>query len=357
MLPVNNRERPFKFRSTDWPSALSPLPWNKMGALDIAFGTGLIGSWLASLLCGVGYSQAIRYYNAFPEDSVIRKSLVAATIFFTLVELVGAYADVYMATVTFWGNPAGLSTETWSVPVYSSANAMLAITVNGYLISRYYAISKNVFVALILCAIALFAFIMAFLAVFLYPGDDPNRFPKAKKVSLIWAISCAVSDVSIAASLVLTLRRMKTNFKSTKRLVRRVIIICIQNGCATSLAAIAGMIAFIFKIDSNIPTVFFFLLGPLYLLTLLSNLNVRESARSGSRTLSSSRNTLNTSIVIDGVYINRTNMNPMTLEIEMDHRNQVDSEGSLNPKSAPDTEAFGEGQVDLRSGTAKSLRD
>ncbi|KAF8218169.1 hypothetical protein K438DRAFT_1953006 [Mycena galopus ATCC 62051] len=279
-----------------------------MGALDLAFGTGLIGSWLASLLCGVGYSQAFQYYKNFPQDHFIKKSLVAANVLFSFVALVGAYADVYEATITFWGNPAGLLTETWSVipsnfpeapahlvsvqvPMYSCANAMAALTVNSYLISRFYAISKNLSATLALCVVTLFAFIMAFLVVFLYPGVSADNFQKVKKLSLTWAIACVISDVCIAISLVFTLRRMTTSFQSTNRLIRRIIIVSIQNGCATSLAAIAGMIAVIFKIDSNLPTLFFFLLSPLYLLTLLSNFNLHESGKSGSRAWSSSRNT------------------------------------------------------------------
>ncbi|KAJ7771218.1 hypothetical protein B0H14DRAFT_3894751 [Mycena olivaceomarginata] len=306
-----------------------------MGLLDIGF--GLIGSWLASILCGVVYSQAFQYFTNFPNDSWTRKALVIASVLFSLVGLVGAYADVYVPTVTFWGNPAAFLTETWSVPVYSCANAMVAITVNSYLISRFYAVSKNIFVTLVLGSLTLFAFVMAFLVIFLYPGVDPENFRKVKKLTLTWTLSCVMSDVSIAASLVLTLRRMRSDFNSTNRLLRRVIIISIQNGCATSLVAIAGMIAAIFKINSNIPALFFFLLSPLYLLTLLSNFNVRESGKSGSRTWSSGRNTAD-SIVVGGIHVNRTNMNPKESEIQMANMNQDESEGSWDQKPGPSAE-------------------
>ncbi|KAF7368849.1 hypothetical protein MVEN_00210400 [Mycena venus] len=281
---------------------------------------------------------------------MIRKCLVAASVLFSLVGLVGAYADVYVPTVTFWGNPAALLTETWSVPVYSCANACIALTVNSYLISRFYGLSKNIFVTLVLCLIALFAFVMAFLVIFLYPGVDEENFQKVKKLSITWSISCVVSDVSIATSLVLTLRRMKSGFMSTNRLIRRVVIVSIQNGCATSIATIGGMIGVIVKINSNIGTIFFFLLSPLYLLTLLSNFNLRESGKSGSRTWSSSRNgtTPNTSIVIDGIHIGRPNMNPTQSEIERAGRRQQNFEGSLNQKSDPNAETFREEQIDFR---------
>ena len=57
--------------------------------------TSLIGSWLASLLCGIVYAQAYSYFTNFPNDSWVRKALVITSILFSLVGLVGEYADVY----------------------------------------------------------------------------------------------------------------------------------------------------------------------------------------------------------------------------------------------------------------------
>ncbi|KAJ6485600.1 hypothetical protein C8R45DRAFT_997176 [Mycena sanguinolenta] len=277
-----------------------------MGALDYAFGTSLMGSWFASILCGIAYAQAFTYFTSFPNDSWVRKALVTASVLFSLVGLIGAYGDVYLPLITFWGNPAGLTTETWSVPMYSVANAAEALTVNGYLVSRFYSVSKNLVISLILAFISLCAFVSAMLAVFLFPGIE--NFEKVKTVVYVWVIFGVIADVSIALSLVFTLGSMKTSFRDTNRLVRRVMIIAIQNGCATSLCAIVGMVAVIFKIDSNLPAVFFFLLSPLYVLTLLSNFNMRGSggASSGSRTWSSGRNGANSTIVINNIHVQRS---------------------------------------------------
>ncbi|KAJ6500955.1 hypothetical protein C8R45DRAFT_1210631 [Mycena sanguinolenta] len=277
-----------------------------MGVLDYAFGTSLMGSWFSSILCGVAYSQAFTYFSNFPNDNWVRKALVMASVLFSLLGLIGAYADVYEPLVTFWGDPAGLVTETWSVPMYSVANAAQALTVNGYLISRFYFVSRNIFVSLILAFISVCAFVAALLTVFLFPGVE--NFEKVKSVVYVWITVGVFADVSIAVSLVLTLRSMKTSFKDTNRLIRRLMVIAIQNGCATSLCAIAGMIATILKIDTNLAAIFFFLLSPLYVLTLLSNLNMRQrgGASSGSRTWSSSRNGAESSIVIKSIPVQRS---------------------------------------------------
>ncbi|KAJ6551825.1 hypothetical protein B0H19DRAFT_1297686 [Mycena capillaripes] len=283
-----------------------------MGLFDSAFGlstkTSLIGTWAALFLCGLAFSQAIQYYNDFPNDSSTRRIL---------------------------GSPPAFTTETWSVPAYTIFNSLTAALVNSYLISRFYTVSKNIVLTIMLCLLALFPLVMAPVSVLIFPGienvrthprvwnshDNPTyQFQKAEKLALIWAIA-SVTYVTIAASLIWTLRGMKTNFSDTNRLIRRVMIISLQNGCTTSLTAVAGLIAVIVKINSNIPACFFFLLS-LYVLTLLSNFNLRGSGKSGSRTWSSSRNnkTANTSIVIDGIHVWPTNVkvDPTGLELEIE---------------------------------------
>ncbi|KAF7368842.1 hypothetical protein MVEN_00209600 [Mycena venus] len=272
-----------------------------MGRLDIGFGTSLLGSWFGSLLCGAALAQTYEYFKIFPND-------------------IGEYVDVYMPTVTFWGNPAALLDETWSVPLYTISNALVAIIVNSYLISRFYSVSKNIVVTVFLFLVTLLAFVMSFLPVLLYPGVA--NIQKAVPLALVWTIASAVSDVLIAASLVWTLRGMKTTFTDTNRLVRRVMIISIQNGCTTSVLAIGGMISTIIIPYSNVAEVFFFQLGPLYVLTLLSNFNLRGAGKSGSRTWSSSRNnnTMNSSIVIDAAQMRRPAIVTKDSDIEMGNR-------------------------------------
>ncbi|KAJ7653174.1 hypothetical protein DFH06DRAFT_1474931 [Mycena polygramma] len=323
-----------------------------MAQIDAMLGTGLIGTWLASFLFGLAVSQAFQYFNNFPNDGMLRKSLVVLSLSFSFVALVGEYADVYMPAVTFWGQQAALVTDTWAVPVYSVFNSLVALTVNSYLISRFYILSKNIMITVILCGIILFVFVMAFLSVLLFPGVE--NLERAKTLGLIWAIASAAGDVCIAASLIWTLRRMSP-FKNTDSIVRPIIITLIQNGCATSLVALGGMTAVLIDVFGDIFSVFYFILGPLYVLTLVSNLNLRQSGKSsGSRTLSSSRNNRNsvtpyTSIVIDGIHVGRaTIVSPTGThehdDIEMTSRREEESrKQDLNPES------FSRAQISFRS--------
>ncbi|KAJ6551846.1 hypothetical protein B0H19DRAFT_1159168 [Mycena capillaripes] len=306
----------------------------QMGVLDVASGASLIGTWVASLLLGLSFTQAFHYFSTFPNDGWTRKGLVISTLLFTLVALAGTYSDVYLPLVTFWGNPEAFTTKTWSVQVYTIFNALVAAIVNSYLISRFYTLSKNIVVTIVLLGTVLLALVTAILSVLLFPGIQ--NFKKAEKLALIWAIASAVSDVLIASALVWTLAGKKS-FKDTRRLMHRVMSSAIQNGGATSLVAIAGMIATIVKNDSNIPATFFFLLGPLYVLTLLSNFNLRNTSESGSRNWSSgsrNNNLANTNILVEGIHMRRTEVVTSDSEIEM-ARKQQDGRSKEDPNVAP----------------------
>ncbi|KAJ6494081.1 hypothetical protein C8R47DRAFT_397752 [Mycena vitilis] len=323
-----------------------------MGQFDLFFGTALIGSWASSILLGLCFAQGSHYFMTYPNDSYVRKGLVVCSLLFTVVALAGAYADVYLPLITHWGNIELALAETWGVPVpvYTIFNGLVAVIVNSYLISRYYSLSKNIFLTGFLLVLTLSQFVMTCLSVLLFPGV--SNVQKAQKLALIWAITSAACDVSIAAALVWTLRGMKTNFTNTKRLIQRVMISAIQNGVATSAVTIAGMLAVIIRIQTSIPTTFFFCLGPLYTLTLLSNFNLRENGRSGSRNLpSSNSNNTPTNIVLDGINVRRTVVathDPSESEIEEGRRQQVGERVLVHPKQDPYAGPFDGQQIKVQ---------
>ncbi|KAJ7164455.1 hypothetical protein C8R46DRAFT_1099581, partial [Mycena filopes] len=265
-----------------------------MGALDTGFGCALIATWFASILLGVAFAQAFDYFRMSENDTKLRKGLVVTVMVLCLSALGAEYAVIYLPTVTFWGDVASLSEESYASPVYSSCNATIALIVNTYLISRFYSVSKNIIVTLVLLVMNLFAAIMTCVPPLLGGGPGhPTTVAGLKNLIPIittWAIANAVTDLLIALSLVWALRRMKTSFKDTDRLLRRVMILSVQNGCTTALASIGAMIGSLVMPFSSISVLFTYMLGPLYLLTLLSNLNLRGSSKSGSRTWTSSRN-------------------------------------------------------------------
>ncbi|KAJ6475932.1 hypothetical protein C8R47DRAFT_1141802 [Mycena vitilis] len=250
-----------------------PPPWLSPARMDVTFGASLIGTWLASLVFGLTVRQASQYFDDFPDDCLLRRSLVASTLLLSFAGLIGECANIYLPLVTFWGRPTAFVCAVLPVLVYNICNAMVAFIVNSFLISRFYLMSKNLVVTAILCGMVMFVFIVSLLSVQQFTaGEDVQR---AKTNALICSISLAVADFCIAASLIWTLLTMIRPFKGSRRIVKPIINVALRNGCLTSIVALGGMAAVVVPVG-NISPVFYYLLGPLYVLTLLSNLNLRR---------------------------------------------------------------------------------
>ncbi|KAJ6521124.1 hypothetical protein B0H19DRAFT_1204202 [Mycena capillaripes] len=231
-------------------------------SVDAVLGSGLIGNWAASFLFGTTFFLTTQYFNTFPNDDWTRKALVSSSLLFSLAALAGECADVWIPLVTNWGSSVvpvtniriisiaekKLISSTWSAPVYTIFNQLVGTIVNSYLISRFYSSSNNILVTAILSVLVLATTVTALLSVVLFTHVQNSR----EMLALVWSISNAVCDVSIAVSLLSTLRGMKTAFNKNKdSLFRRIMVTSMQNGIVTSLAAIAGMIATISRFNSN----------------------------------------------------------------------------------------------------------
>ncbi|KAJ7149201.1 hypothetical protein C8R43DRAFT_1007463 [Mycena crocata] len=289
-----------------------------MGAFDDPFGTILIGTWLASLLYGIAVAQAVRYFKAFPNDSLARKGLVYASLLFCLVALVGDYADVYLPTVTFWGNLEAIQTQS---PLYVTANSFVGTIVNSYLIYRFYSLSKSLWMTLILGLLTLLALSGALLvAIMLTIFSHYSERSKGTTPTLIWIIASAAADVSIATALIWRLQGMKTTFKETNTLIHRIMLRSIQSGATTSVATLLIIVTYLRKKDSNLPTLFCFQLGPLYVLTLLYNFNLRQQHNDG--TIITASETRGNNIMMDGI------------------RECINEERSMQMKQDPDLESL-----------------
>ncbi|KAJ7765327.1 hypothetical protein B0H16DRAFT_1796763 [Mycena metata] len=297
---------------------------------DSVFGVGLIATWLTSLLFGICVIQAIHYLRDFPNDILLKRSILVVVFVLETGALATQCARMYLQTVTYWGNPESFVI---TAPVSVLCSSLLGFIVNTFLIHRFYAVSKNLIVAVILFVFNLGTFVASLFFLRLLVNQVGKIATPATLQSFIpaataWGAAGAVTgvslpsplldvsrtddstDVCIATSLVWTLRGMKTTFKDTTELLQHIMAISIQNGCTTSAFSIAGMIANIVVPATNIDDLFFYLVGPLYLLTFLSNLTLRQSAP-GARAWSSSEGTTDTvdsdtGITFGGVHVHRS---------------------------------------------------
>ncbi|KAJ7359834.1 hypothetical protein DFH08DRAFT_1039073 [Mycena albidolilacea] len=261
--------------------------------MDAITGALLIGTWASSLLYTAEIYQAMYYYRHFKNDNWRLKALVSVAFLIDTVALLNDYACVYLYTITHVGDTAYFANQNWTIPVYVFTTAAVALPVQIYLVARYWKFSAHKHViTLLLGLLILAAFGGSFtcgLMVAVFPAlKDRN---KLKNPAILWLITEAAADIGIAVALLWEFLKTRPTSIETKSVVKRLIAVTLQTGTATAAIAVAALIGYLLNEESNIGVGFAWCLGRTYVLSmvrpftfasvlvLLSNLNVRNSAR------------------------------------------------------------------------------
>ncbi|KAF8142489.1 hypothetical protein K438DRAFT_1877931, partial [Mycena galopus ATCC 62051] len=154
-------------------------------------------------------------------------------------------------TVTFWGDTVRMEKQLWGYPLYVIANSVTGAMVDAFLIRRLYRLSNMLWLAV---------FLAICVVVGVHIVDQAARRNKAATGVVIFTVGTATADILIAVSLIWKLVTMKTYF----RLIHRLVVGAIQTGSTTSTVAVAVVVAYYLDKESNVPTVFNYLMSPLY---------------------------------------------------------------------------------------------
>ncbi|KAJ7218555.1 hypothetical protein GGX14DRAFT_437385 [Mycena pura] len=246
---------------------------------DIILGALLVGSWAISVLYTVEIIQAAYYYRHFKRDNWMLKLLVSSAITIDSVSMVANCFAVYLYTVTPGPEPVNVF-----------ANGAVTALVQSFLATRYWVLTRNKPITLVLFLFITVAAGGAFasgamLAIFSQYEDRG----KAIIPGTIWLVTEAVADVSIAVALLLQYRKVKASFKETRSLLNRLAAQTIRTGVAGATIALAVLVTkqrrvsrpFTVYPGSHIPvsTGIGYCIGRVYCITLLANLNSRETGR------------------------------------------------------------------------------
>ncbi|KAJ7108184.1 hypothetical protein C8R44DRAFT_884947 [Mycena epipterygia] len=263
-----------------------------------------------------------------------------------LIQILSTASGHVLYVLAFIFQPSAYQDQYWPVPLFVTTNTFAGVLVNSYLIQRFYNLSKSFWISAILCLCVVMVCGLHHGRIALMVFSDYSSRKKAKPAAHIWTISAAAADILIAAALVCKLRTMKTAFKGTKSLIQHLTITAIQTGSATSIVSIVTLISYIAREKSNVPTACYYLIGPLYVMTLLYNFNLRQhGAPSGSNGRSNSAG--NSGLFMNGIHVHRTAMvtvdctDPQTPDA-MEHTSAHD-DSSL--KQDPKTENHGAKKV------------
>ncbi|KAJ6528920.1 hypothetical protein B0H19DRAFT_1194129 [Mycena capillaripes] len=252
-------------------------------ALDTITGVLLIGTWANSLLYMAEIIQVQYYFTHFKHDDWKLKTFVWVAFSLDTVSVVADYAGAYLYTITYAGDPVYLSNGHWPIPVYLFTTAVIAVLVQSFLLVRYWRFTRNIPLTLLNCFFIFVAFGGSFAA-----GVVTAMFPalaqrqKDTIPATIWLVTEAMADLSIAAALLWQFKKAKPTFVKTRSVLHRLMALTIQTGTVTATVALAALITFLLKKETNVCVGIAYTLGRLYVLSLLVNLNVRRSGRSAS---------------------------------------------------------------------------
>ncbi|KAJ6542155.1 hypothetical protein DFH09DRAFT_1368149 [Mycena vulgaris] len=251
--------------------------------LNTTTGPLLIGTWANSFLYMAELIQARYYFRHFKHDDWKLKTLVSVAFLVDTVSTVGDYACVYLYTITHAGDPGYLADQHWPIPLYLFTTAVIAVLVQSFLVVRYWWFTRNILVTLLNSFLGIVAFGGTFACgaiIAMFPAFKERE--KVKIPATIWLVTEAVADLSIAMSLLWELRKARPTLVATQSVLDRLVALTIRSGTATATLAVATVIAFLLKEETNIPLGIAYPLGRVYVLSMLANLNVRRSGRSAS---------------------------------------------------------------------------
>ncbi|KAJ7466291.1 hypothetical protein FB451DRAFT_1260590 [Mycena latifolia] len=251
--------------------------------LNTTTGALLIGTWANSFLYMAELIQARYYFRHFKHDDWKLKTLVSVAFLVDTVSTVGDYACVYLYTVTHASDPGYLADQHWPIPLYLITTAVIAVLVQSFLVIRYWWFTRNILVTLLNFFLSIVAFGGAFtcgVIIAMFPAFKERE--KVKIPATIWLVTEAVADLSIAAALLWELRKARPSLVDTRSVLDRLVALTIRTGAATATLAVATVIAFLLKEETNISVGIAYTIGRVYVLSMLANLNVRRSGRSAS---------------------------------------------------------------------------
>ncbi|KAJ6494550.1 hypothetical protein C8R45DRAFT_988385 [Mycena sanguinolenta] len=252
-------------------------------ALDTVTGCLLMGTWASSLLYTFEIKQSLYYFHHFRKDDWKLKTLVAVVLFVDTLSAAGDCICVYLYTITHAGDLEYLEDIHWPIPLYGFTTGVLAVLVQVFLLVRYWRFTQNKLITLSLS----FAIIISFGSVFtcslmltLYTSfADRNKF---KIPAGLWLVTEVAVDAGIASVLLWEFRKAREALIRTQSALDRLITVTIQSGAAAATLAGTALISYYIKPESNLYVGFLYPLGRVYVITLLSNLNIRKSVRSSS---------------------------------------------------------------------------
>ncbi|TFK98709.1 hypothetical protein BDV98DRAFT_202807 [Pterulicium gracile] len=228
-----------------------------------SLGSLLIGVLISALLLGVVTVQTYYYYTRFPDDHVATKALVAFIIACEYAQAITTCHTLYELVVTNYGNPAALHQPPLSLSISILFSGFIGPMTQAFFANRIRLISHQLIVPVICWVLSFLRFVGSVLAASqAVQMSNIEVYQREWKwlLTTILAVGAAV-DIIIACTLSYFLMRQRAvAYKSTTKVIDKLIAWSIETGLITSVAGLAMLICFL-RIDNFVWLGFFMFLG------------------------------------------------------------------------------------------------
>ncbi|CAE7221760.1 unnamed protein product [Rhizoctonia solani] len=333
--------------------------------LNLTFGAAYVGVILASFVYGFETLQTYTYWLERRRDSTTQRLYVILLWCLDTVKLICIFHMEYYYGIRNHGNPAALATSTWSLNMQLGITPIITFLVQGYFAKRAWYFTRQVRSNLIsprvtqitglfigILSMAQLSFGMAyFSSAWRYRHFVDGAGFRAKWIAIAWLGSAAVCDTLIVFMLSRALIAQRTGFQRTDAMINRILLYTVNTGSLTGIAAIIALVL-CWSMSNFVylgPT---FMLGTLYIITLLANLNARKSDGSKSIYFEDSvdlEQPTHTGSKVTGTARSRANAPPPVMIFQgMEHGVRTSCDiplGRLSIRTARQTVTFGARQA------------
>jgi hypothetical protein len=249
------------------------------------------------VIYGISIFQAYRYFSKYSTtDSSLLRGFVAVLMVIDTFHIILDCHFFYHYTVSNFGNLEALGVAIWSIAVQIAVGGIISSSVQFFYAYRIHQLSVSMIVPMLICTLSLTQTIMGIVTCV---KVLQLKFFAAGNLSLPFGISTLASevacDVSITMAMLYYLHKGKTGFKATNRAVTMLMQYMVNSGGLTTMAAIAGVVAWTVSPGTLVNVLFFMIMIRLYPCSFLSILNSREKVRMALH--GSTLNTINLSRV------------------------------------------------------------
>ncbi|TFK71893.1 hypothetical protein BDN72DRAFT_401474 [Pluteus cervinus] len=242
--------------------------------VEVKLGMTLLGLIISSILYGIALTQTYTYFQRFRRDRLLTRFLVVAICLLDTasVFLVGHACWYYLVTTQ------AISVSVWSL----NAELVISMFISGisemFLAYRVWMLSgKKLWLSVVIVGLALLHFTSGQVsAIQFLELKRFARFQSVKVPSILRLTSAALCDTGIAVALCHFLRKKRTGFKRTDRVIDYLILFSINSGLLTSVASIACLITYLVVPKTWVYLALCFLISRLYANTFLCSLNSRK---------------------------------------------------------------------------------